>query len=301
LPRPWTQRSETSGRPRAARSFTPGPGGFCAEPVFSPDSNTIKLSSGKAGQLDIHAKARSDGGQATEARWTLLGPLNATFSPASSDSAAPSIQYAVTNTPQGDQVRVTAKVTSTAGVGQTTWIQPIEGGQVINHLDGTFGGFHETSGGTLQTWSGSASFERIGPAPGAGAAGIYEMQSGSASLTVSGETRKGEPEYTCQIDGQVAYSELGKLGSALVRVLDESSQYPYEYSIEVFLPGTVAPEEGPLEDKVTVGYSNCGERSEELNGTTEEIPPRGCSSFLNPSSRRTASRSPGRSKKSSAA
>ena len=254
-------------------SFTPGPGGFCAEPVFSPDSNTIKLSRGKAGQLGIHARARSDGGQATEARWTLLTPLNAAFSPTSSDSAAPSIEYTVTNSPQGDQVMVTAKVTSTAGVGQRTWTQPIESGEAINHIDGTFGGFHETLGGTLQTWSGSLSFERIGPAPAFGALGIYEMQSGSASLTVSGETRRGEPEYTCQVDGQMAFSELGKLGSILVRVQsDESAQLPYEYSLEVFLPGTVAPEEGPLEDKVTIEFSNCGEKSDELNGTTEEIP-----------------------------
>ena len=117
------------------------------------------------------------------------------------------------------------------------------------------------------------SFERIGPAPAFGSLGIYEMQSGSASLTVSGETRRGEPEYTCQVDGQMSFSELGKLGSILVRVQsDESAQLPYEYSLEVFLPGTVAPEEGPLEDKVTIEFSNCGEKSDELDGTTDEIP-----------------------------
>ncbi len=53
----------------------------CAEPVFNPDSNAIKLKKGDAKQLGIYAKARADGGRATEARWTLLAPFNAEFSP----------------------------------------------------------------------------------------------------------------------------------------------------------------------------------------------------------------------------
>ena len=268
--------STAKGAIQAYSSVEPGWSSFkepyCAEPVFSPAANTIKLKRGDRNTLGIYAKAK-DGGPATAARWTLLSPLNAEFTPSSSEAASPSISYTVSGSPQGDEVRVTAKFTSTAGVGQKTWTQPIESGEAINHIDGTFGGFHETMGGTLQTWSGSLSFERIGPAPAFGALGIYEMQSGSASLTVSGETRRGEPEYTCQVDGQMSFSELGKLGSILVRVQsDESAQLPYEYSLEVFLPGTVPPEEGPLEDKVTIEFSNCGEKSDELDGTTDEIP-----------------------------
>ena len=48
---------------------------YCAEPTFDPESDTVKVKKGQAGTLKIYAKARSDGGKATEARWTLEEPL----------------------------------------------------------------------------------------------------------------------------------------------------------------------------------------------------------------------------------
>jgi hypothetical protein len=249
-------------------TFNPG-GGYCAEPVFVPDSNALKLKKGDKKQLGIYAKARQDGGRATGAIWSLVAPLNASFNPGASNDAAPNFDYTVTNIPVGDKVKVTVKFTSTAGVGEGAWIQPIEAGQAINHLTGTFGGFYESPGGTVHTWSGSANFDRIGPSPSSGSAGIYEMTSGSASLTVSGETRKGEPEYTCQVSGSLAYSELGKLGSSLVSAVGpETGPFTYEYSLEMFLPGTEPPE-----PTVEVEFSSCGEKSDELNGTTDLDPP----------------------------
>jgi hypothetical protein len=106
-------------------TFNPG-GAYCAEPVFAPDSNTLKLSKGKTGQLAFYAKGK-DGGRATAARWTLSGPENADFSPVSSQDAAPNNSYTVTTAPKGAQVKVTVKFTSTAGVGEKAWTQPIEG------------------------------------------------------------------------------------------------------------------------------------------------------------------------------
>ena len=109
---------------------------FCAEPVFSPEKNTLKLRKGEEKQLSVYAKSLKDGGRATEARWTLLSPENADFSPTTTGDPAPKITYKVTNAPKGGQVKVTVKFTSTAGVGEKTWTQPTEPG--INHISGTF-------------------------------------------------------------------------------------------------------------------------------------------------------------------
>ncbi len=98
---------------------------LCAEAVIEPARNTIKLQPGQSGQMAIYARARRDGGRATGARWKLLSPTNATFSPFSSTKAAPRISYTVTSAPAGGKVEVTVRFTSTAGVGQATWQQPI--------------------------------------------------------------------------------------------------------------------------------------------------------------------------------
>ena len=55
---------------------------FCAQAVFSPQTDTIKVKRGESRQLAIYARATADGGRATGARWNLLGQLNADFSPA---------------------------------------------------------------------------------------------------------------------------------------------------------------------------------------------------------------------------
>jgi hypothetical protein len=99
---------------------------LCADAVIDPASNTITLDPGQHGQVAIYAKARRDGRQATGARWTLSGPTNATFSPMSSADAAPRISYTVRSAPARGKVQVTVKFTSTAGVAQATWQQPIK-------------------------------------------------------------------------------------------------------------------------------------------------------------------------------
>src|SRR5262249_47742621 len=70
----------------------------CAEPDFKPLANTLKLHKDQTGQVAVAAKSRL-GGNATEARWTLLGEENARFSPTSSEQPTPSFSYTVTNAP----------------------------------------------------------------------------------------------------------------------------------------------------------------------------------------------------------
>ncbi len=98
---------------------------LCAAAVMDPASDTIKLHPDQRGQLAMYARARRGGRHATGARWTLSNPTNATFSPLSSTEPAPRIRYTVTSAPASGKVQVTVRFTSTAGVGQATWQQPI--------------------------------------------------------------------------------------------------------------------------------------------------------------------------------
>jgi hypothetical protein len=126
-------------------SFQPGKGGFCATAVFTPSSNTLRVKPGDSGGLGMYAKA-GDGGRATGARWTLISPANASFSPRTARTPSPQVTYRVVGSPSGNQVQVTATFTSTAGVGKDTWTQPLEALPV--RFEGTFSGEGLDPGGT---------------------------------------------------------------------------------------------------------------------------------------------------------
>ena len=97
---------------------------YCAKAVFDPVSEAVRLSKGQAKTVSVYAQG-NDGGRAAGARWTILDPSNAVFTPSSPSGANPTLNYTVSNSPSGDHVRVTLKFTSTAGVGKDTWTQPI--------------------------------------------------------------------------------------------------------------------------------------------------------------------------------
>ena len=97
---------------------------YCAKAVFDPVSEAVRLSEGQAKTVSVYAQG-NDGGRAAGARWTVMDPSNATFTPSAPSGANPTINYTVSTSPSGDHVRVTLKFTSTAGVGKDTWTQPI--------------------------------------------------------------------------------------------------------------------------------------------------------------------------------
>ena len=105
-------------------------------------------------------------------------PLNADFSPMASQDASPTIQYTVSKTPAGDQVKVTVKVTSTAGVGQKTWTQQIESSG--HRIEGNFGGeFGQTAlevPSPEMDWSGE--IHLLVPGEGGGPNGLYTVEPG---------------------------------------------------------------------------------------------------------------------------
>jgi hypothetical protein len=202
---------------------------FCAEPVFSPEKNTLKLRKGEEKQLSLYAKSLKDGGRATEARWTLLSPENADFSPTTSQDPAPNISYTVTNAPKGGQVKVTVKFTSTAGVGEKSWTQPTEPG--INHISGTFTETVEGDGSTFE-WTGNAEFDRKTEALMGGSDGQYNLTSGTYTVTASGSAGWwGAP--SCSQSGSGSFP-LGPEDSGFFVLprAAESDPYLYVFTIQ---------------------------------------------------------------------
>jgi hypothetical protein len=204
---------------------------FCAEPVFSPEKNTLKLRKGEEKQLSVYAKSVKDGGRATEARWTLLSPENADFSPTTSQDAAPNISYKVTNAPKGGQVKVTVKFTSTAGVGEKSWTQPTEPG--INHLSGTFTQTEDVEGSIFE-WTGEAEFDRSTEAFMGGSDGQYEMAPATYTVTASGNAGFFAPPLSsCSMSGSASFplSPADSIFGVLPR-LAETDPYPYVFTIQ---------------------------------------------------------------------
>jgi len=247
---------------------------FCAQAVFSPETETIKVKAGEKKQLAMYARARTDGGRAVAARWTLVGQSNADFSPAASEEPAPTIQYTVAKTPQGNEVRVTAKFTSTAGVGEDSWKQPLEGA-LPEGFAATFSGtatYDEEllgEGNHLNAdWSGSAELREIpspyppGTFPYAFA--YYKIVSGSITYGFDGALNDCSVEGGGPID---LPSQPDLKESPVLTIFDKS---PREYS---FLIGM------PLFAKVPGTKSGCKNSSE--NGSFEFSPAAGVPAIVN--------------------
>jgi hypothetical protein len=206
----------------------------CAEPVLSPQSNGEKHRRGDEKQLSVYAKARSDGGHATEARWSLVSPLNADFSPTSSQDASPTIHYTVSKTPSGDQLRVTVRVTSTAGAGEKSWTQQIESSG--SQITGGFGGEVSTETAleepSVQKWTGVVEFNRLILGEGGGPTGTYTAISGNVSGDLSGVESSGITG--CHQSG----SAQGPIPGGTMTVTGTGPEHgpPYEYEINLSMP-----------------------------------------------------------------
>jgi hypothetical protein len=209
---------------------------YCAEPVFSPASESLKLEPGKADRVGVYAKARQDGGRATGAKWTLLSPENADFSPTSSDDAEPSISYTVTNAPSGDKVKVTVKFTSTAGVGEGSWTQQTEGppSKFGGSVSGTatYDDFELGEGNSLQAnWSGSIDLSLAPPflPPGFPGApfGEYKIASGFITYSFSGFIDD------CVVEGSegIDLDAQPDVKAAVLLVLYEGEPRKYQYLV----------------------------------------------------------------------
>jgi hypothetical protein len=147
-----------------------------------------------------------------------------------SQDAAPTIAYTVAKTPAGNQVRVTARVTSTAGVGEKTWMQQIEEstGRIVGTFSGEYKGAPSVEGRTEQTWSGTVEFNRLATIEGVD---HYTLVSGVITITASG--LDGSGVSGCQQHGSNSNKKLPGGG---MEITPTNGGAPYGYSISVSMP-----------------------------------------------------------------
>jgi hypothetical protein len=239
---------------------------FCAQAVFNPESNTLKLKKGNSKTVSVHAKAQNGGGQATKAKWTFLNQVNADFTPGSSETAAPTVSYTVKSS-SPNYIEVTAKFTSTAGVGEDKWRQPVEP-SAINKIVGTFSGrsvLHVMQGDSVAEWSGNVTFERFTPAVLGGPSGLYKFKSGFISVSFSGNGAMTFSAPLCSQSGseQLAFSEIGTNFTVLGTGPEQIE--PYEYSFAISSDNEPIP-------MVDIELKSCAEASKELEGEKFKFP-----------------------------
>jgi hypothetical protein len=236
---------------------------YCAEPVFSPESNTLKLKKGDKKQLGVFARAQ-DGGQAREARWTLLNQENASFSPSTAEAPAPTISYTVTEAPEDGFVKVTVRVTSTAGVGEKAWTQPTEPQEAPAGFNAQISGTAVYDEGELgegnsidAQWSGGLELKQspnpFPPGTPGAPAGIYEIVGGSVDYSFSGSAFEcGSVEGS----GAIKLSEVLNAPGALVLYEGEPRTYQLVVPMPVTakVPGTKEACEDPEDNGETFDW-----------------------------------------------
>jgi hypothetical protein len=170
------------------------------------------------------------------------------------------LSYTVSNAPKGPKVRVTAKFTSTAGVGQKSWTQPIDQDS-INKISGTFTWRTEFFGSIFEA-AGDATFERWTPAIFGGADGGYKLVSGLYTFTASGKASQLATNL-CSMKGSGQFA-LAKGNEFAVFNFTSPGSPPYEYTFGVASEGL------PMIDIETY---NCSEPAKkEFEGKHFEYP-----------------------------
>jgi len=207
-------------------SFQPPEGGFCATAVFTPQSNALRLKAGETGRVGIYAKAH-DGGRAAGARWTLISPVNATFSPSSVRAPSPQVNYRVAGSPRGNRVQMTARFTSTAGVGKDPWTQPLEG--LPTRFQGSFSGQNQLA--ATNSFSGKITFV-LDQAQSKEGVAVYDAESVDFSVTLSGTS-------PCQINAS-AHVTLGKSNLQTAQLILQTAKTAkgYHYAIVALFQDT---------------------------------------------------------------
>jgi hypothetical protein len=209
----------------------------CAKVTFEPASEALTLKENQGGSFKARVESKQ-GGAPPQARWALSEPRNATLGPSSAFANPASFNYKVINAGPGIFISGSLRVVSRVGVAEAKWSQKTKKDEpkAINHITGTFGGkiSIETSTGadTVQTWSGTATFDRLSPAVFDGADGIYGLSSGNVSLTASGVDASGATG--CLQTGSASDALLG--GSAFVTGTGPERAAPFGYSLQGTLP-----------------------------------------------------------------
>jgi hypothetical protein len=212
----------------------------CATIEFTPAPNSKTLHRGETGTLTARVQAKP-GGAPSGAKWTRVSEVNAPFSPVTATGNPATFNHgAVTDAGPGIAVAGAFKAVSKAGVAQATWTQPTEG-LVVNTIAGTFSGTW-SAGGSVYTWTGTATFSRVLPGPGAN--GPFQLTSGSYTVTASGLDGTGATGCTQSGTKLIAMTA----GDLTVSGQLPERLPPYDYSGSIIGLGP---------QSMTVALSNC--------------------------------------------
>jgi hypothetical protein len=241
----------------------------CAKLEFGRKNGSLTLSQGEGGDETVKVNAVAGGSPAT-AKWSLTEQTNGTFS-LSSDSANPSgFHYTVTHAGDGIEITGKFKATSKAGVAEDSWVQKTKLDST-SKLVGNFSGemvIPTSSGPSLHSWNGFATFERTTPNILGGPNGSYALTSGSVTYHLSGiEAQISACHWsgtaTVILPAGPASGAAGVLGT--MQGNPPQLLAPYGYSIQVSTPF------GP-QSEIEFVRTNCPEGAEELEETSERIP-----------------------------
>jgi hypothetical protein len=241
----------------------PDGGNYCISAKYSPDISTLKLKKGDTGTFVAKAIA-SDGGVAADAIWNPKAQFNGAFSPARPRGGTTSVFYRVTGGGHNERITITYRITSTAGVDESTWSQDAEDDTTIKHITGSFSGDETlaTSLGRPSVFAvrnGSVTFTRASPAPFGGADGSYRATSGGYTVVASGPDSSGLTgcDQTGSKTFRVAAGTLFASGTGVTLTP------PYRYTFDVQPPSSPPP-------SMTITRINCPSSvpPELGNGTT---------------------------------
>jgi hypothetical protein len=233
----------------------PDGGNYCISARYSPDISTLKLKKGDFGVFVAKAIAR-DGGVAADAIWNPKEQFNGTFSPARPRGGTTSVLYRVTGGGHNERITITFRITSTAGVDESTWSQDAEDDTSIKHITGNFSGKEAIGGGaSLFTVSnGSVTFTRLSRAPFGGADGLFQATSGAYTVVASGLDWTGTG---CRMRGSKTFRVAG--GALSATGTGPTLAPPYSYTFDISPPSSPPP-------SMTIERFDCP-RAED-NGTT---------------------------------
>ncbi|HEY1284562.1 MAG TPA: hypothetical protein VGF04_00600 [Solirubrobacterales bacterium] len=203
----------------------------CAKLKFDRANESLTLKRNQSGDETVRLDA-APGGSPTKADWTIGGQENGEFSLSDHSANPTKFHWKVTSAGEGKKLRGTFRATSKAGVAEETWSQRTEA-QSLDEIEGTFGG--EFLGETaleepsVQKWSGSVKFHRLGSFEGSD---LFTATSGNVSISASGIEQSGITG--CHQSG----SAQGPLSGGGMTVTGKGPEggAPYEYDLQLNMP-----------------------------------------------------------------
>ena len=223
----------------------------CAKIDFSPGPGNQPLSRGQKGTVTATVSA-NEGGTPPSGRWTITGPVNASFTPAQASANPFAPSFTVASSGPGHEVRGDFRVTSRAGVAEGTWTEPIN--ELPSQISGTWQNTVRHQGLVFEI-SFTSSYDRV-PSSSPTIKGDYQLTSGTGTWSVAGR----DPDTDCDLDGGGSFS-VPNGGVILTTPGSATPGPPFSYLIQT----------AATQDNGTWNYQNCDNPS--MDGTVQKPAP----------------------------